>query len=400
MDKHIRQLARCAALAAAAGFAAPQALALESHGYFRAGPGATKKDAARACYGLQGPGLKYRLGNECDFYGEFFLSESFKAGDVDTKIQFTPNLYNAGTDTNDAKLGLAEMFVEGKGFDIAPEASFWVGKRYHARADVHIVDTFFTIQDGVGAGMRGLSAGPGKFSLAYFRTDDGVGGTAGDQPGHRVSAEWYDLPVNAGGKLRLVGTYTNGSFSGGQDGVALTVQHNQENFLGLGGGNTLWLQYAQGSANLNTGFGDLSAGSGHKGFRIVDAITWQRGAFGGQAMALWQTDRLEGGDKVNSLSLGGRASYALTQHFKMVAELGHSQRKPDGGAAQKLTKFTLAPTLSTGPGFWTRPELRLYVTTAKWNDAANAAAGAGGVTGIGDGKTSGTSFGAQVEVWW
>jgi len=39
------------------------------------------------------------------------------------------------------------------------------------------------------------------------------------------------------------------------------------------------------------------------------------------------------------------------------------------------------------------------VTTAKWNSAANAAAGAGGVTGIGDGKTSGTSYGAQVEIW-
>ncbi|WP_019560559.1 MULTISPECIES: carbohydrate porin [Caldimonas] len=400
MDKQIRRLAGCLAVVAAAGWAASPSWALDSHGYFRAGPGATKKDAARACYGLQGPGLKYRLGNECDFYGEFFFSENFKAGDVDTKIQFTPNLYNAGTDTNDAKLGLAEMFVEGKGFDIAPEASFWVGKRYYARADVHIVDTFFTQQDGVGGGMRGLSAGPGRFSLAYFRTDDGVAGTAGNQPGHRLSAEWYDLPVNAGGKLRWVASYTRGSFSGGQDGLALTAQHQQENFLGLGGSNTLWLQYAQGSANLNTGFGDLSAGSGHKGWRLVESFTWQQGAFGGQALAMWQTERSDTGDKVHSISLGGRASYALTRHFKMVAELGHSQRKPDGGATQKLTKFTLAPTLSTAPGFWTRPELRLYVTTARWNDAANVAAGSGGVTGLGDGKTSGTSFGAQVEVWW
>ncbi|WP_407924098.1 hypothetical protein [Piscinibacter terrae] len=39
------------------------------------------------------------------------------------------------------------------------------------------------------------------------------------------------------------------------------------------------------------------------------------------------------------------------------------------------------------------------MTSAKWNDAANAAAGAGGLTGNGDGKTSGTSYGAQVEIW-
>lgn len=399
MFERAKQVIAWAAVAAACGLTSTAASALDSHGYFRAGPGATKKNASRACYGLSGPGLKYRLGNECDFYGEFFLSETFNVEGVETKVQFTPNLWNGGTDSNDAKLGLAEMFVEGKGFDIAPEASFWIGKRYYARADVHIVDTFFTQQDGVGAGVRDVKLGPGRLALAYFRADDGRGGAPGDQPGSRVSAELYDIAANPGGKLRFIATATHGSFTGGKSGVALTAQHNQDNFLGLGGNNTLWVQYAQGSANVNTGFGDLAAGSGTKSFRVVDGITWQRGAFGGQAMALWQNDRDDAGNKTNSLSLGGRASYAVTRHFKMVAELGHSQRKPDGGPTQKLTKFTLAPTLSTGPGFWNRPELRLYVTTAKWNQAANAAA-ASGVTGLADGKTRGTSYGAQIEVWW
>ena len=75
------------------------------------------------------------------------------------------------------------------------------------------------------------------------------------------------------------------------------------------------------------------------------------------------------------------------------------QKKPDGSETQKLTKFTFAPTLSTGPGFFNRPELRLYVTTAKWNAAANAGAGLAGLTGLGDGKTKGTSYGAQAEIW-
>ena len=113
---------------------------------------------------------------------------------------------------------------------------------------------------------------------------------------------------------------------------------------------------------------------------------------------LWQNDKAAG-TKVDSISVGGRVSYAVTKNFKLVGEAGYSQKKPDGGATQKLAKFTFAPTLATGPAFWNRPELRLYVTTAKWNDAANAAAGAGGGTGIGDGKTKGTSYGAQVEIW-
>ncbi|MEZ0205112.1 carbohydrate porin, partial [Ideonella sp.] len=44
---------------------------------------------------------------------------------------------------------------------------------------------------------------------------------------------------------------------------------------------------------------------------------------------------------------------------------------------------------------WNRPELRLYATFAKWNKAA------GNVTGQDafNDKTSGNSFGAQIE-WW
>ena len=166
----------------------------------------------------------------------------------------------------------------------------------------------------------------------------------------------------------------------------------------LGGANDLWLQYAQGSAGLDGNFGTLTAGSDVKSFRIVESLHWQLGALGGQAQAMFQNDKAAG-TKVDSATLGGRISYAFTKNFKLLAEAGYSQKKPDGGATQKLTKLTLAPTLATGPGFWNRPELRLYVTTAKWNDAANTAAGAGGVTGVGDGKTSGTSYGAQVEIW-
>jgi maltoporin len=75
--------------------------------------------------------------------------------------------------------------------------------------------------------------------------------------------------------------------------------------------------------------------------------------------------------------------------------VGYSQYKPEGGETAHLTKVTFAPTLSVGPGFFDRPEFRVYVTHANWNAAA------GNVTGqpAFDNKTSGTSYGAQVE-WW
>ncbi|HUG23428.1 maltoporin, partial [Piscinibacter sp.] len=372
--------------------------AVDWGGYFRAGPGATKKDVSRACYGLNGPGLKYRLGNECDFYGEFLLSQGFEAEGVAYKAHLMTNLFNGATDTGDSDLGINQMYVEGKGYDIAPDATFWIGKRFYGRADVHIVDTFYVNLSGVGAGVDGIAAGPGKLNLAWFRTDGGA-----TEPGSRLNADLTDIAVNPGGKLRLTGTVTDGSFDGGTSGVGLSAQHNQDNVFGLGGGNTLWLQYAQGSAGLDGNFGTLTAPSGSKSFRIVESLTWQMGALGGQAQAMWQNDK-DGvtGVKTNSSTIGGRMSYALTKHLKLLAEAGYSQKKPDGAATQKLAKLTVGPALSTGPGFWKRPELRLYVTTARWNQAANAAAGAGGVIGIEgetDDKTRGTSYGAQVEIW-
>jgi maltoporin len=62
-----------------------------------------------------------------------------------------------------------------------------------------------------------------------------------------------------------------------------------------------------------------------------------------------------------------------------------------------LNKITLAAALATGADFWSRPELRLYVTRANWNQAAAVAnAGSFGANG----KTSRTLVGVQYEVWW
>ena len=58
------------------------------------------------------------------------------------------------------------------------------------------------------------------------------------------------------------------------------------------------------------------------------------------------------------------------------AKAASSEKPAKPPVAEKLAKLTIAPTLSTGPDYWNRPELRFYVTTAKWNAAANAANGA------------------------
>lgn len=368
------------------------ALALDWTGYFRAGPGLTTNSTSRACYGLnQGSsGMKYRLGNECDFYGEFQLSQGFKKDGIDYRVTLMTSHYTAATDTNGDGLKIEQMYGEAKGFDIAPEATFWIGKERGRRGDVHIVDTYFTEMKGVGAGAKGFNVGPGKLGVAYYKTEsDAV------HPGHRGNLEWVDIPTNPGGKLNVFATVTKGQFAGGKNGAGLSLRHDQERLFGSNFNNVLWLQYAQGSAGLNSNFGDLTAGSQAKSWRLVESVSWQNGPLGGQALLLLANEKNALGGEIRSSSVGGRASYALSRNFKLVSELGVSQYKPSGAPSARLTKFTIAPTLSVGPDFFSRPEFRLYVTTARWNKAA------GNVTGqaaFAD-KTSGTSAGAQLE-WW
>lgn len=384
----LKRLPLAVALLGASGYS----LAVDWTGYFRAGPGLTNNGTSRACYGLNGgsSGMKYRLGNECDFYGEFQLSQDFKKDGIDYKVTLMTDHYTAATDTDGDGLGIAQMFAEAKGFDIAPEATFWIGKERGRRGDVHIVDTYFTEMAGVGAGAKGFKVGPGALGVAYYKTE-----SSAVLPGHRGNVEWVGIDSNPGGKLNVFATVTKGQFAGGTNGAGLALRHDQEQLLGSGLSNTLWLQYAQGSAGLNSNFGDLSAGSQAKSYRIVESINWQQGPFGGQAMVLFAKEKNQLGVSTKSFSVGGRTSYAMSRHFKMVGELGFSQYKPDGGQTARLTKLTIAPTLSVGSDFFSRPEFRLYATTAKWNKAA------GNVTGQAafDDKTSGNSFGAQVE-WW
>jgi len=379
--------------------AGTEAMAVDWGGYLRAGPGSTKKNASRACYGLNGPALKYRLGNECDIYGEFTLTQAMQKNDVDYKVKLMSYIWNGQTDSADARFGLQQMMIEMRGVDFAPQTTFWAGKRFYARHDIHIVDQLITDLGGVGAGAEIPVFNGANLGVSYFKTDlpTPQTGMTSSESGNRLSMDLSKIAVNQDGTVRFVSSLTKGNYHEGTSGFSFSAQHDQEKFFG--GVNTLWLQYAKGSAALTGNFGDLERPSGGHSFRVVDSVTWQVGALGGQALALWQSDR-DPDVKTDSVSVGGRVSYALTRNFKLVNELGYSQKRPDNGTGtQKLVKYTFAPVISPGPDFWSRPELRLYVTTAKWNQAANQAAGPNGLTVLGNNETRGTSYGAQAEIW-
>lgn len=394
-------------LAAAAALLATQAMAFDFNGYLRAGPVLSGAEASGDTqtygkYSLGGAGQMYRLGNEGDFYGEFLLSHKQQVGAQSFTFGWMPAIFSPKPNpTGSNNYETAQLFVEMTGLDFAPNAKFWGGKRYQ-RADVHIVDTFYiNYGSNVGAGVYDLDVAGAKLGLHAYSSDEFTGKDGTKATAGRVTADLYDINTNPGGKFRVVASLVNGDYINGSSGTSVSLKHDQSDFGMKGLTNSLWLQAAQGHAALTGGFTDTK----HSGVRAVDSINWQSGPWGGQAQAVWERDKThndltDAATKVTRTSLGGRVTYAVTQNFKMQGEVGITSAKQDGVAGTgKLNKFTIAPTLALNGDFWSRPELRFYVTHVTWNDDARNISGSTPAGLTDTSKKSATLVGMQAEVW-
>jgi maltoporin len=363
---------------------------LNFFGYLRSGFYGAANDGVKGGYALGGDLQKFRLGNEGDNYFELGLGKQFDAGNgVKWGLTWMPKVYNGDS-------GTAQIFAQAKGFAFAPEVSFWAGQRYHRIQDIHIVDHWL-MQDGdnYGAGADGINLGFGKLNVALHTEGNADNKNRNLNNAKRLNLQLQDMATNPGGKLALTLGMVKGDFSQGSNGAAVGLLHNQD--LGNGWNNALFLQTSNGHASLSGQFYDLGEGAGAKQTRIANALNWQSGALGGQALVGYQTLKPESGGSTKDLSLGGRVSYAMSHHIKLLAELGINQRKVQGQDAQTLSKGTVAVALSPDGKFWTRPELRLYVTRAQWNNAARDA----NLNGFArNGRKSNTTVGLQVEAWW
>ena len=350
---------------------------------------------------LGGDLQKYRLGNEGDYGLEVNIAKTFDVDGVKYKLDYMPSKWNSGN------VGTEQAYVELSGLGFAPEAKIWAGQKRQRIQDVHIVDHFL-LDYGVnqGAGVNDLSVGGLKLGVALQSGDTFDQKMAVGTSANKFNVDLSDINSNPGGKVRVLLTSVSTSGMKSSGGSGLTVSHNQSDFLSKGLTNSLFLQTSTGYANINGRFGDISSATvyGKTSHRVADSINWQSGAFGGQAIVGYQTTKSDDPTvtyTTKDTSLGGRVSYAVTKNFKWLAEAGTTSRKfSDNQAAQRLNKITIAPTLALSPDFWSRPELRFYVTKANWNQAA-ADANNNSASGFGaNGRKSQTLAGVQYEVWW
>ncbi|MGV6475844.1 carbohydrate porin [Azotobacter vinelandii] len=401
-----------ALLSLGAGLLLPlSALAVDFSGYYRIGAGGSSEGNTQACFQLPGAPSKYRLGNECEQYIEFFWNQQLaRLGDGSTleinlgTAHYAP--YGSSPkfhDSNEPEGGwsrFSQWFVEWKGASPLNGGNFWAGRLYYKRKDIHMTDFYYWNQSATGFGFDEVPIGDLRYSYVFSRKDNYWQKDYINR--HDVNVNGFK--TNPGGELQLGVSYLQRPDSrDAHSGWAVSAEHRQKGFLG-GKANVFVLQYGEGPGTGLGYTGDVGLDKENKSWRLVEHFDWQvTERFGGQFQAIYQKDVRPDGDNMRWLSLGVRPVYAFTEHFKVSAEIGHDQIKATDGT-RKLTKFTVAPTWSlAGPGYWARPELRVYCTYAIWNEAAQRAADPGSTlseTGAFGADRHGGNFGVQVEHWW
>lgn len=385
------------------------ASALEFAGYLRSGVGNSLNGGKQSCFKLPGAEAKYRLGNECEQYAELELRQdvySFDDGSV-LSVDGMASLYNQYDrqltfqgDNGSARL--PQLYAQWSNLPGLNGGSLWAGRRYYKRNDIHISDFYYWNQSATGAGIEDVLIGGLKYSYALSRKDNLYQENYVTRHDFNVAG----FNTNPGGELELGLSYLDKpERTDAHSGWAITAQHVQSEFLG--GKNKFAVQYGEGSGTGLGYTGDFRLDNSSKRYRIIEFFDWQvTPRFGGQVEAVYQKDFRPDGGNQEWLSLGVRPTYAISEQFKLVTELGHDQVKAADGT-RKLSKFTFAPTWSPkGPGFWTRPEVRLYYTYASWNAAAQRAANefdAGSAlsdSGAFGSARHGSNAGLQVEYWW
>jgi maltoporin len=414
-----------------------------------------------------GSGAKYRLGNEpnnCyienefvktwkgegDEYAKFVFmgawettqtsnwegnsSTSLKGDDVGD-LDGDGNNDSVVTSDSDMSTGVVrQAYAEIGNMAWAPGVAFWAGSRYYMRKDIHINDFYYRDNSGWGGGVTGVGVGPAKLNLAYLTQRGGAELYDGDDYIGEQQMHGLDLIVNsidlgmATLELEYCQLYASSEDQEGGQGTESPFSFfsgvflDFKTFFGLPGNATVVAQYGQGYGSALQ-FKDAFDGTKNEDDPIKDAYK-VRVLFTGvvevtpelsiMPVLIYQYDD-NGADSDGTatwVSAGLRAKQMLNKNFAIQLEYGFDYTAQDTGRATDadgdelkgmVHKVTIAPTLQLAPGFWNRPELRFYVTYAKWSSDFGDYRNSDGETryiGFNQDDTSQVTLGLQAEAWW
>ncbi|HEY1489734.1 MAG TPA: carbohydrate porin, partial [Verrucomicrobiae bacterium] len=417
-------------------------------GYFRSGYGVDNQGGPQPAFQAPGAFAKYRLGNEAETYGELILGKNWYVPDLFSpdappRDDGTPtgpiartqirlafyNPYSSTTSGSSFETSLPEAWAEvGNIFAGQPEVKFWAGDRFYRRQDICIDDFFFYNMSGGGGGVEDYETPFGKLALAWIGNGEQSGVYSSDivtkpnpvnQAGFSkqdVILSLYDMDVPWGrGELGLVfaaedtGLNEAGQQASGSQGVAVTFIHTHEKFLSDDGVNKFSLQFGTAAAKTFTsGFETTTTTNGtyivpdEPGswrFRFTESFIaqpWQNISISPAFVYQYSDYNTFQGDS-QWISAGVRPIYHFNNFFSLAFEPG-MDHVDDSGLHQSgtLWKFSLAPQVSLGNQFLSRPVIRAYVTYATWTKSFEGEVGGSDYAN----ETSGWTFGMQMETWW
>jgi len=414
-------------------------------GYFRAGYGRDDEGGPQVAFQAPGAMAKGRLGNEAENYGElaigknfylpgaFSLSRNLGADGTLSKpigrVQVRLSMYNPYQNylvPSATQFGLAEAWAAiGNLSERQPAMSFWAGNRFYRRHDMHIDDFFVYNMSGGGGGVEDIKTPPGKIAVAWIGIGSQSAFTDTPQPDADNKAGFsktnldfrlYDFKLAGGtGEVGFdfskatAGKDEQGQTAPNATGVSFTFIHTSEKWLGENNLNKFYIQYGRGPAKTFTsGFETFSVPSGtfirpdspgSYRFRVAENLIFETGNhFSISPVLLYQaTDYKQYGGQQYWFSAGVRPQVHFNNYVSLAFEPFYDWvDNKNTNVSDYLFKFTVAPQVSLGRSFMSRPAIRAFVTWAHWGD------GFVGQIGGPDYTTSnqGATWGVQMESWW
>jgi maltoporin len=321
---------------------------------------------------------------------------------------------------------LPELFASiGNVVPSLPSMKFWGGSRYYRRQDIHIDDFFFYNMSGSGGGVEDIELPFGKIAFAWIGAASTSGFSEVPQPDPKnkagfSKANWdlslYDVPLLWGkGEFAAVysqadsGLDASGRSVPNSHGASINFIHTIEPLINSNGVNKLSLQFGTGPAKtFNSGFETFTLNDGlfirpdpdnSWRFRFTEHfIANLNDHFSISPAVVYQiTDYTDEGGLVQWASAGVRPIVHFNKYTSLALETGVDWVKDDSQrTSDYLWKVTLAPQVSLGNRFLSRPVLRAFVTYAHWGDEFRGQIGGPDYVN----KTQGLTYGVQMEAWW
>jgi maltoporin len=191
--------------------------------------------------------------------------------------------------------------------------------------------------------------------------------------------------------------------------MAANIVHTVSDFISAGGTNKFALQYGTGAAKtFNAGFETVDLPQGTF-IRAVPQGSWRLRVSEhfiaslnehfslGPALIFQVTDQANGTGRQYWYSVGVRPIAHLNRFFSVAVEGGVDWVRDTGAnTSAALGKLTVAPQVSVGNRFDSRPVIRAFATFAGWGDDFRGKVGGADYAA----SLHGFNAGMQMEAWW